>query len=90
LEIAQEPAVYCRTLDIGVDVDRVLEREANVFAAELLMSEPEVAREFSRSQQPSAVAPSFGVSDLTMAWRLYSFGLGPASESVLNPGHSGT
>lgn len=34
--------VYCRAVDLLLEADRALEREANVFAAELLMPEPEV------------------------------------------------
>jgi hypothetical protein len=35
--------IYCRAGDLDMEVDRLLEREANVFAAELLMPEPESA-----------------------------------------------
>ena len=34
--------IYCRPGDLEVEVDQQLEREANVFAAELLMPEPAV------------------------------------------------
>jgi IrrE N-terminal-like domain len=63
--------VMCRAEDISPEADRTLEREANVFAAELLMPEPAV-RAFSSEPDP---APCFGVSGLAMRWRLYSFGL---------------
>lgn len=66
--------VYCRAEEIGVDPEaRALEREANVFAAELLMPEPEVRAAWS-GEVPAA-AERFGVSADAMQWRLYSFGL---------------
>ena len=66
--------VYCRAEEIGVDPgDRALEREANVFAAELLMPEREVRAEWSGDV--AAIATRFGVSGEAMQWRLYSFGL---------------
>jgi Zn-dependent peptidase ImmA (M78 family) len=68
LEGSAEP-VFCRAQDIETDADRAREREANVFAAELLMPEYAV-RELGEN--------AFGVSDLAYRWRLYSFGLGPA------------
>jgi Zn-dependent peptidase ImmA (M78 family) len=70
LEGQTEP-IYCRAEEIGVDPEaKKLEREANVFAAELLMPE-EAVREVSPSTAPEA----FGVSGEAMRWRLYSFGL---------------
>lgn len=63
--------VYCRAEDVSEDADRSLEREANIFAAELLMPEA-VVRAFA--DEPSA-ADRFGVSSLAMQWRLYNFGL---------------
>jgi Zn-dependent peptidase ImmA (M78 family) len=68
LEGSAEP-IYCRAQDIETEADRAREREANVFAAELLMPEDEVR---------AIGANAFGVSDLAYRWRLYSFGLGPA------------
>jgi Zn-dependent peptidase ImmA (M78 family) len=71
LEGDTEP-VYCRAEDVGLDpVAKALEREANVFAAELLMPEDAV-----RVAAAGAPAERFGVSGEAMAWRLYSFGLG--------------
>ncbi len=66
--------VYCRAEEIGVDPKaRALEREANLFAAELLMPEPDVRR---RWQGDAANAARwFGVSGVAMHWRAYSFGL---------------
>ena len=72
--------VYCRAEEIGVDPEaRALEREANVFAAELLMPEPEVRTAWAGDV--AAAAERFGVSAEAMQWRLYSFGLSvpPAS-----------
>ncbi len=64
--------VYCRSEDVGQDADRQLEREANVFAAELLMPEGAVRSAFAGGRPP---AEHFGVSQLALAWRLYGFGL---------------
>jgi Zn-dependent peptidase ImmA (M78 family) len=64
--------VMCRAGEVGVGEGRALEREANVFAAELLMPEDEV-RAAAADGEP---ASRFGVSGEAMAWRLYSFGLG--------------
>jgi Zn-dependent peptidase ImmA (M78 family) len=63
--------VMCRAEDVAPGADRSLEREANVFAAELLM--PEVAVR-SVAEKPDTAA-HFGVSAEAMRWRLYSFGL---------------
>jgi Zn-dependent peptidase ImmA (M78 family) len=65
--------VYCRVADLAPDADRTLEREANVFAAELLMPEPAVKASWSGSIDACAVA--FGVSDEAMHWRLYNLAL---------------
>lgn len=67
LEGTVEP-MYCRADEVDESA-RALEREANVFAAELLMPEEAV-----RAGQQNR----FGVSDLAYRWRLYSFGLGDA------------
>jgi Zn-dependent peptidase ImmA (M78 family) len=61
----------CRAEDIAPAADRGLEREANVFAAEILMPEPAVR---AAADDPAA-AQLFGVSGEAMRWRLYSFGL---------------
>jgi hypothetical protein len=67
LEGTQQP-VYCRAEEIGVDPDaKALEREANIFAANLLMPEPAV--------RAAAGENRFGVSDEALAWRLYNLGL---------------
>lgn len=64
-------SVMCRAEDVSPNADRSLEREANVFAAELLMPEQAV-RQVAAVED---VAARFGVSDLAMQWRLYSFDL---------------
>ena len=64
--------VMCRAEDLLPAADRALEREANVFADELLMPEPAV-RAVAGERHPAA---RFGVSGEAMRWRLYGFGLG--------------
>jgi Zn-dependent peptidase ImmA (M78 family) len=65
--------VYRRAADLAPDADRTLEREANVFAAELLMPEPAVHEVFSGSFD--GCAETFGVSEEAMRWRLFNLGL---------------
>jgi len=67
--------VYCRAADIAPGADRTLEREANVFAAELLMPEPVVREEFVRSASLGELTARFGVSAEALNWRLYNLGL---------------
>ena len=67
--------IYCRDKDVSEAADRSLEREANVFAAELLMPEPRVREEWPRAADLEELATGFGVSGEAMRWRLYSFGL---------------
>jgi hypothetical protein len=68
---------YCRTLDVSLHTDRDLEREANVFGAELLMPEAAVRETWAALPDPAALADRFEVSALAAQWRLYSFGLVP-------------
>jgi len=65
--------VYCRPKDVSTAADRALEREANVFAAELLMPEAAVRNAFAANG--ADLANQFGVSDEALAWRLFNFGL---------------
>ena len=66
--------MYCRSEEVGVRKRKdPLEREANVFAAELLMPEDAV-RTVWQGDIASAHA-QLGVSDEAMRWRAYSFGL---------------
>jgi Zn-dependent peptidase ImmA (M78 family) len=74
--------VYCRAADIAPGADRLLEREANVFAAELLMPEPAVQVEWSRAESAAEVATWFGVSEEAMSWRLFNLGLLPKRPSA--------
>jgi Zn-dependent peptidase ImmA (M78 family) len=67
---------YCRSQDLAQDADRALEREANVFGAELLMPEAEVRNAWAAFPDAAGVAERFGVSGLAAQWRVYSFGLG--------------
>ena len=63
--------VYCRAEEIGVDPEaKALEREANIFAANLLMPESSL-RDVAHDEAPAR----FGVSDEAMAWRLFNLGL---------------
>jgi Zn-dependent peptidase ImmA (M78 family) len=74
---------YCRAVDLTEDANRTLEREANVFAAELLMPELAVRAAWAslvtdRHEAEAAVetcAERFDVSPTAMRWRLYGFGL---------------
>jgi hypothetical protein len=66
---------YCRPIDLTEAADRSLEREANVFAAELLMPEPAVRAGWGELGSADALASRFDVSPSAMSWRLFSFGL---------------
>jgi hypothetical protein len=68
---------YCRSRDLSQDADRDLEREANVFGAELLMPEAAVREAWAAAPDTGEVAARFEVSALAAQWRLYSFGLIP-------------
>ena len=67
--------LYCRVEDLAMAADRTLEREANVFAAELLMPEPAVRAAWSETLDVETCAMRFDVSPSAMQWRLYSFDL---------------
>jgi hypothetical protein len=66
---------YCRPVDLTEAADRSLEREANIFAAELLMPEPAVRVAWQELGSADEVAAHFDVSPSAMRWRLFSFGL---------------
>jgi Zn-dependent peptidase ImmA (M78 family) len=64
--------VYCRAEDVGVDPEaKALEREANIFAANLLMPRRGVVERYARGEGED----SFGVSREALQWRLFGFGL---------------
>jgi Zn-dependent peptidase ImmA (M78 family) len=71
----QHEPVYCRARDLAQDADRDREREANVFAAELLMPERAVREGFVDSPSCGELAGRFAVSDEAMSWRLFNCGL---------------
>ncbi len=75
LGAARAQPVFCRAEDLSEDADRTLEREANVFAAELLMPEPAVREAWQHLSDVVACAARFDVSPTAMQWRLHSFGL---------------
>ena len=71
----QAEPVFCRAQDLSQDADRRLEREANVFAAELLMPELAVRAAWGELEDIAACAVRFDVSSTAMQWRLHNFGL---------------
>jgi len=72
---------YCRATDIADDVDRQIEREANIFASELLMPEAAVRAAWeeivaqSHEDPAAAMAERLDVSPSAMGWRLFNLGL---------------
>jgi Zn-dependent peptidase ImmA (M78 family) len=76
----EEAPTYCRSADLAHDADRALEREANVFSAELLMPETAVREAWAAFPSAPQLAELFGVSGLAAQWRLYSFSLGDRPE----------
>jgi uncharacterized protein DUF955 len=73
----EEAPTFCRAQDLSQDADRAIEREANVFGAELLMPEAAVRDAWAAFPDTTELAARFGVSTLAAQWRLYSFGLAP-------------
>ena len=81
--------IYCRTQDVDeqhAETQRRLEREANIFAAELLMPEPLVRAEHERAASIEELADRFGVSRPAMHWRLFGFGLVDTRPQPARPG----
>ena len=72
---AEPELSYCRPVDLTEAADRALEREANVFAAELLMPESAVRQAWEELEDVGACAVRFDVSPTAMRWRLYGFEL---------------
>jgi Zn-dependent peptidase ImmA (M78 family) len=71
-----EAPVYCRSEEVGLDpAVKALEREANVFAAELLMPEDSVRKAWKNSWDIDRCAALLEVSGEAAHWRLFSFGL---------------
>jgi predicted transcriptional regulator len=69
-------AVFCRVTDAPEAPKQLIEREANRFAAELLMPEDLVRSEATRlGADCGAMAELFQVSAPAMGWRLYNLGL---------------
>jgi len=67
--------IHCRLEPGGPPVADPVEREANVFAAELLMPEGDVRAMWAAGTAADALAAAFGVSPPAMGWRLYNLGL---------------
>ena len=67
--------IHCRLEPGGPPVADPAEREANVFAAELLMPEDAVRRAVARGAAATDLEALFGVSPPAMAWRLYNLGI---------------
>jgi Zn-dependent peptidase ImmA (M78 family) len=65
--------VLCRQQDLAAGTDRALEREANIFAADLLMPADAVAA--LHGAGPQDVAERLAVSGPALGWRLYNLGL---------------
>lgn len=73
---AAPPRILCRSDETTGSAD-VREREANVFAATLLMPEAGLAAGVADGLSVADLAAAYGVSGVAMAWRLYNVGLGP-------------
>lgn len=68
--------IYCRAVTADGDGrNPPEEREANVFAAELLMPRPAVRAAFAELADSPELAARFDVSQEAMRWRLYNLGL---------------
>jgi hypothetical protein len=73
--VGKRQPIYCRSRDLSQDADRDLEREVNVFAAELLMPEYAVRQAWRENGDVADCASRFGVSPTAMHWRLFTYGL---------------
>ena len=71
---APEP-ILCRDDDLASGSGGPLEREANNFAASLLMPEEQVRRMAAEGVDAAEAAERFGVSDIAMEWRYYNLSL---------------
>jgi Zn-dependent peptidase ImmA (M78 family) len=85
---ASTAGVFCRAGDLRPDPEspeRLREREANRFAAELLMPQPLVEREVeAHGPDPLVLCGIFRVSDLAMGFRLVNLGFLQALPIELN------
>lgn len=68
---APEP-ILCRDTDLASKTSGPLEREANNFAASLLMPEQQVRHAAAAGMGVEDAAGHFGVSDIAMEWRYYN------------------
>ena len=75
------PTIMCRGADIDEQAGKELEREANRFAATLLMPDENVTQAMSAAKLDE-LAERFVVSEPAMAWRLYNAGLGERPEGL--------
>ena len=75
--VGRTPApMYCRAEEVTADpAARAVEREANIFAAELLMPERAVLQAWEEMRGAAPCAARFEVSPTAMHWRLYALGL---------------
>ena len=67
--------ILCRDADMTDEVDKEMEREANNFAASLLMPEAQVHSVAATGASITAAAAEFGVSDVAMRWRYFNLGI---------------
>jgi hypothetical protein len=77
-------------LDAGAAARDPREREANTFAAELLMPADAVRAAHGHGLDAEELAHRFAVSGLAMAWRLYNLALGPPPPAVGGEGAAPT
>lgn len=73
---AAPPRILCRSDETTGAAD-AREREANVFAATLLMPRAGLAAAVADGASAADLAAAYGVSGVAMDWRLYNLGLGP-------------
>lgn len=67
--------VFCRAVEAPNGKNPPEEREANVFAAELLMPEAAVRAAFGAHGSTAETAAALRVSQEALGWRLYNLGL---------------
>ena len=73
--VAPPAPIMCRHTDMASGAPD-LEREANHFAASLLMPEAAVRQVAAEGMGVNAAAAYFGVSDVAMHWRFFNLALG--------------